>query len=211
MASVLVLSACALPPQGSNSGRRTGAAITSFGEHTRTAQQKLTQLGYSPGPVDGLGGKRTTTAVNAFQRAQGLAVTGIVDDTLISALQFASSSGPARNPLAPGDSQPVANSLAPGGTQSAGNPLVDSLTGSSSLESPVREVRPATSQNKSTDQTPEKVTPPVIQQSAGGGRGTDNTIQSTDITATAETAPDPCDPNSTIPINPLRCASSPAD
>jgi peptidoglycan hydrolase-like protein with peptidoglycan-binding domain len=175
---------------------------------TRTAQQMLTQLGYAPGPVDGLGGKRTTAAVNAFQRAQGLEVTGIIDDTLISALQFASSSAQASNPLASGDSQPAGNPLAPGATQPAGNPLVNGLTGSSSPESPVQEVRPATSQNKSTDQTPEKVTLPVIQQSAGG-RGTDNTKQSSDVTTTADTAPDPCDPNSTIPINPLRCASGP--
>jgi hypothetical protein len=42
-------------------------------------QQILATLGYPPGPVDGQFGPRTASAVSAFQQAQGLPPTGIVD------------------------------------------------------------------------------------------------------------------------------------
>ena len=44
----------------------------------RSLQAKLTTRGFSPGPVDGRFGPLTRTAVQRFQRADGLAVDGIV-------------------------------------------------------------------------------------------------------------------------------------
>ena len=41
---------------------------------------------FSPGPIDGLGGARTLTAVLAFQSAQGLATDAIVGPRTWSAL-----------------------------------------------------------------------------------------------------------------------------
>lgn len=52
----------------------------------RRIQELLTGLGYQPGPVDGLMGKRTGDAIKAFQRDAGLEVDGNVSRTLQSAL-----------------------------------------------------------------------------------------------------------------------------
>lgn len=52
----------------------------------RAAQLYLTFAGYHPSGVDGVNGKRTTAAVNAFQQLKGLSVTGVIDDNLLAAL-----------------------------------------------------------------------------------------------------------------------------
>ena len=52
----------------------------SSGQAVRELQQALKGLGYDPGAVDGHFGPRTESAVKAFQKAQGLAVDGIVGD-----------------------------------------------------------------------------------------------------------------------------------
>jgi hypothetical protein len=46
-------------------------------EPWKERQQWLKDLGYDPGPVDGKPGKRTDTAVRAFQKDQGLTVDGM--------------------------------------------------------------------------------------------------------------------------------------
>lgn len=46
----------------------------------RAAQAGLTFLGFWPGAVDGLMGKRTTAAISDFQRGKSLPATGILDD-----------------------------------------------------------------------------------------------------------------------------------
>ena len=50
----------------------------SKGPEVRDLQQRLYELGYSPGPVDGIFGPRTEEAVKAFQRDSGLLTDGIV-------------------------------------------------------------------------------------------------------------------------------------
>ena len=55
----------------------------------RDVQRLLTDLGYDPGPVDGLMGTRTETAIAAFQAAQDLAETGEPTRGLLNALQAA--------------------------------------------------------------------------------------------------------------------------
>lgn len=55
----------------------------------RAAQANLTFLGFNPGGVDGLFGKATRAALNAFQKAQGLPATGELDDGTLNELQTA--------------------------------------------------------------------------------------------------------------------------
>src|SRR5699024_7364404 len=49
------------------------------GEEVERFQQRLADLGYLDGSVDGIFGKQTTEAVSAFQDLNGLTVTGLVD------------------------------------------------------------------------------------------------------------------------------------
>ncbi|KOR28197.1 hypothetical protein TI05_17395 [Achromatium sp. WMS3] len=51
------------------------------------AQRLLTAQGYDPGPVDGLMGSKTRNAIQRFEQAKGLAVTGRVSSDLLVALR----------------------------------------------------------------------------------------------------------------------------
>lgn len=44
----------------------------------RTYQQRLSQLGFNPGPIDGIYGRRTKRAVKAFQQHMKIQVDGVV-------------------------------------------------------------------------------------------------------------------------------------
>ena len=62
-----------------------GAVAPPAGQDDRTprirhAQERLTALGFPTGPIDGMLGPRTRTALQQFQRANQLPVTGEVDD-----------------------------------------------------------------------------------------------------------------------------------
>lgn len=48
------------------------------GEEVTRIQRMLSAVGYSPGPIDGVFGPQTTSAVKAFQSAKGLMPDGIV-------------------------------------------------------------------------------------------------------------------------------------
>ena len=61
----------------SSDGQSTGRSTA-----TREVQNLLTQLGYSPGPVDGLYGPRTRAAIVAFQRDRGMHADGQVSASL---------------------------------------------------------------------------------------------------------------------------------
>lgn len=52
----------------------------------RTVQLYLLYRGFSPGPVDGLPGRLTSSAIAQFQRQKGLSVTGEIDDALVTLL-----------------------------------------------------------------------------------------------------------------------------
>lgn len=43
------------------------------------AQRRLAELGFDPGPADGMAGGRTATALRAFQKQRGLDITGRLD------------------------------------------------------------------------------------------------------------------------------------
>jgi peptidoglycan hydrolase-like protein with peptidoglycan-binding domain len=64
------------------------------GEAVRQLQVALKGLGYDPGAIDGQFGSRTEAAVKAFQRAQGIAVDGIVGDITWLNIDEADNSNP---------------------------------------------------------------------------------------------------------------------
>jgi hypothetical protein len=53
----------------------------------RRVQTLLTELGYEPGPADGLMGRRTAAAIRGFQRQEGLLVDGRLSSNLVAALE----------------------------------------------------------------------------------------------------------------------------
>jgi hypothetical protein len=52
----------------------------------RRAQQALASLGFDPGPVDGVVGPRTRTAITAYERQAGLPQTGRITRALLQRL-----------------------------------------------------------------------------------------------------------------------------
>ncbi|MCP4397907.1 MAG: transporter substrate-binding domain-containing protein [bacterium] len=57
-----------------------GGTRTPSHQAIRTIQERLTELGYQPGPIDGMWGKSTEAALKHFQQDQGVSVTGTVDE-----------------------------------------------------------------------------------------------------------------------------------
>jgi peptidoglycan hydrolase-like protein with peptidoglycan-binding domain len=51
------------------------------GSKVKTLQVRLEIQGYDPGPIDGIFGARTATAVKNFQQFKGLIANGMVDET----------------------------------------------------------------------------------------------------------------------------------
>lgn len=75
----------------------TGVTIAKF--LVAIVQSALAALGYQPGPVDGLFGARTRTAIEKFERERGLRVTGQVSSDLLAQLNAKlASSEPNRPP-----------------------------------------------------------------------------------------------------------------
>jgi peptidoglycan hydrolase-like protein with peptidoglycan-binding domain len=55
---------------------------------TKNVQQALRDKGHDPGPIDGIMGPRTRGALQDFQKAQGLPVSGRLDDQTIAKLEI---------------------------------------------------------------------------------------------------------------------------
>lgn len=66
-----------------NPGARSGGAAMIV-----DAQRMLKEMGYDPGPVDGIPGPRTEAAIRSFQRRMALAVTGKVTEELVVKMAF---------------------------------------------------------------------------------------------------------------------------
>ena len=49
-------------------------------------QKKLKEIGYDPGPADGVYGKKTATAIAEFQRDKDIPPTGKIDEATLKAL-----------------------------------------------------------------------------------------------------------------------------
>ena len=71
------------------------SAVSPLQDTVRQSQIYLAALGYSPGPADGLIGKRTRSAVQRFQRHAGLTPTGQITGELLQRLQAAITEGQA--------------------------------------------------------------------------------------------------------------------
>jgi tetratricopeptide (TPR) repeat protein/Mg-chelatase subunit ChlD len=71
--------------------RRRKETVEQSAAHARVrrAQQLLTQLGFDPGGIDGVWGRKTAEAITRFQRRQNLQPTGTLDDQTAVALQEA--------------------------------------------------------------------------------------------------------------------------
>lgn len=71
-------------------------------QRVQNIQDMLTNLGYDPGPADGVAGARTVGAIIAFQRSAGLAQTGQPDAVVYRALvkRLAAATKPAAAPPA---------------------------------------------------------------------------------------------------------------
>jgi hypothetical protein len=64
---------------GSGLARPSREAAPPAPRFVRGAQQALRDLGYQPGPVDGVVGRRTKAALAKYQRAERIQVTGRLD------------------------------------------------------------------------------------------------------------------------------------
>lgn len=83
-------------PQTSETETQTQTVLSkmgSRGEEVRKIQQKLKDLGYDVGNVDGIFGLQTQKAVLEFQRKNGLNADGIVGQLTLSALGISTVSG----------------------------------------------------------------------------------------------------------------------
>jgi N-acetyl-anhydromuramyl-L-alanine amidase AmpD len=58
----------------------------SRGDAVKVVQQRLITHGYNPGPIDGIFGRQTATAVSVFQKARNLRINGVVNLTTWNAL-----------------------------------------------------------------------------------------------------------------------------
>jgi hypothetical protein len=81
-AAVVVLLATAGGP--AHAAGAHPAAATSEPRFVREAQRTLGELGYRPGPIDGVVGRKTQGALARYQRSEGIPVTGQLDaETLV--------------------------------------------------------------------------------------------------------------------------------
>ena len=89
-----------------------GGVPSSLG--AREVQRKLNELGFNAGPADGQPGRKTLSAIRAFQRSAGIQQTGEIDLPLLLAL-FA--------PGGEGDSNPVNDQACSGAAVTQAPPL----------------------------------------------------------------------------------------
>ena len=92
----LVLALCALPALAEE------YAEGARGDEVERIQQRLADLGYLSGGVDGIYGGQTTDAVRAFQQFHGLTDTGVVDADTYAGL-FSQDAHALRDGLSQGD------------------------------------------------------------------------------------------------------------
>lgn len=90
-------------------GEVGAATPTSFKQLVTDIQRLLTELGYSPGPVDGAMGERTRQAIRRYQSNTGLPVDGHPTEALRQHLLVTTGAAPAGNrPASQGPSRNVA-------------------------------------------------------------------------------------------------------
>src|SRR5262249_2872377 len=67
-------------------GESSGARPMGSQQHIQMTQQALKDKGYDPGPIDGVQGPQTVAALKAYQKAEGLRVTGRADAETLNKL-----------------------------------------------------------------------------------------------------------------------------
>jgi len=72
--------------QSQSQGAQSAQAMQRDPQMVRQIQQKLQDQGFDVGQVDGIWGPRTSSALKAFQRQQGMDATGKLSQSTISAL-----------------------------------------------------------------------------------------------------------------------------
>jgi len=84
---VLVLGEGSIPLVFNEGAKIQKVERTAFNETAYQAQQRLRQLGYDPGPLDGMWGKKTAIVIKKFQQDNGLSVSGKLDQETINKLK----------------------------------------------------------------------------------------------------------------------------
>jgi len=64
------------------------AGATSQPHFIREAQRALAEMGYRPGPIDGVVGRRTQGALARYQRSERIPVTGYLDAETMARLDI---------------------------------------------------------------------------------------------------------------------------
>jgi peptidoglycan hydrolase-like protein with peptidoglycan-binding domain len=72
-------------------GLSQAAQAAGYNPVTQQAQSKLATLGIDPGTLDGVVGRATKTAVQAFQKQSGLPETGVLDPATLEKLGIGTS------------------------------------------------------------------------------------------------------------------------
>jgi len=76
-------------PAAAAAAPATPAAPASPRELAAQVQELLAQLGYDPGPADGMPGERTRDAIRKFETDRGLPAAGEISPELLAALRQA--------------------------------------------------------------------------------------------------------------------------
>jgi peptidoglycan hydrolase-like protein with peptidoglycan-binding domain len=66
--------------------RRPVDSSATYQEQMKLTQETLRSFGYAPGPINGIMGGETASALRAFQREQGLKITGQANPESLAAL-----------------------------------------------------------------------------------------------------------------------------
>jgi peptidoglycan hydrolase-like protein with peptidoglycan-binding domain len=105
----IALSVPAGGPEAQTTSGATQNAANSFQQMVLDIQRMLTELGYSPGPVDGAMGERTRQAIQRYQSNTGLAVDGHPSEALRQHLRVTTgSAAPASASTGSAVAQPAA-------------------------------------------------------------------------------------------------------
>src|SRR3954451_20185470 len=110
-----------------NDARRV--AVPQRAASVQEAQRLLSQLGYRPGPVDGVLGPRTRSSVQWFQIKHGLTPQGALDDATVAHMRLRVHTGgpvledqPAAAPAAPAAARPSSAPAAPAAARPSSAP-----------------------------------------------------------------------------------------